>query len=131
MSKLGGIEKMIMSIDMKFDNSCKKSDVQIETMKNSWADVANESTCHKHEACPTSININKWNSFSRVRKKACCMVPWTKTAMEDVEEMVKKELFKNFDKPISAFRLGSKYEKSPYQAQDQRRNWDMEIPEKS
>ena len=28
--------------------------------------------------------------------------------MEDVEEMMKKELFKNFDKPITAYRLGPK-----------------------
>ena len=118
MSKLGNLEKMITSIDAKLDNYCKKSDIQIENLKKSWAEVTNEGQLAKNMKlalqASTSTNamisaeLEKKQTEERKTSAILYGLHEQKTAMEDVENMMNKDLFKNFDKPITAFRLGQK-----------------------
>ena len=119
-TKLNHLEKMIGNLGEKIDEYQRQSGSQIECMKSSWAEVTSDGQMAKDVklAMKTKASTNamlaaeldKKDTEERKNNAILYGLQENSTAMDDVADLMQKTLFKDFDKPVKAFRLSKKEE---------------------
>lgn len=120
MLKLGSLQQMVEQLSTRVDEYQNQTKEQVECLKKSWAEVANNGQMAKDMKvamqASTSTNIlltaelQKKDNEERKNNAIIYGLEENKTAMEDINELMQKTLFKNYDKPLKAFRLNQKEE---------------------
>lgn len=120
MKKLNGIERMITSLGGEIAGYQKQTNEQVENLKKSWAEIANTGAVDiakdVKKALQVSTNtqalvtheLDKKDSEARKNNAILYGLPEKNTAIEDIKELMTKELFKNFSEPVQTNRLGPK-----------------------
>ena len=118
MKKLCNIEKMVITLQGKVDDYRKETNEQAVCLKKSWAEIANNGQIAKDmkrtmQASTTTqallaANLEKKDMEERKNNAIIYGLTEKKTAMEDVTELMQKDLFKSFNKPVQAIRLSRK-----------------------
>ena len=111
---------MIVNLGEKIDEYQRQSGSQIECMKCSWAEVTSNGQIAKDVklAMKTTASTNamlaaeldKKDTEERKNNAILYGLQENSTAMDDVADLMQKTLFKDFDKPVKAFRLSKKEE---------------------
>ena len=118
MTKLGNLQQMLEGLDVKLDEY--QTQTKVECLKKSFAEVASSGQMAKDMkiAMQASTSTNALLTAELQRKeteerKANAILYGLKeenTAMEDIAVLMQNTLFKNYDKPLKAFRLNQREE---------------------
>ena len=120
LKKLNNIEQMIASLDQKVETYQAKTTEEVKQLERSWADVvsgdklSNDIKKLQENVSNTQNMLTKdMDSKDAERRKNNAILfglQEEKTAMEDVKKLMQGEMFKSFDAPEHAARLGTKRE---------------------
>ena len=109
---------MITLLSSKVDTYQKQATEEVKKNERSWADIASAGKLSEdlkktlqvtsNTQALLSKDLEKKDAESRKNNAILYGLPESRNAMEDIRELMKKEMFKHFDAPQKASRLGAK-----------------------
>lgn len=120
LKKLAGIEQMIASLDNKVDTYQNQTTEEVKRLEKSWAEIASPGELSQDikkavqltstTQALLSKDLDKKDTEARKNNAILYGLPENKTAMDDIQELMKNEFFQTFNVPEQAVRLGAKTE---------------------
>ena len=126
LKKLHQLEHMIDALDEKVSNHRVETAANSEKITKSWAEITGENTGELAKEVKKAVNLSattqamiskemeRKDNESRLHNAILYGVPERdEPVMKQIDELMRRELFKDHNKPLQAIRLGNKTEDKP------------------